>query len=63
LFGIIRGVVIVTVIVMLGTLLTARVAVIGELFGESILVPYIMVLAGFFQDLFGLSAAPVTGTA
>ena len=64
LFGIIRGVVIVTVIVMLGTLVTERVAVIGELFGESILVPYIMVLASFFQDLFGLSVppTPVTGT-
>jgi membrane protein required for colicin V production len=63
LFGIIRGVVIVTVIVMLGALLMTRVAVIGELFGESILVPYIMVLADFFQDLFGLAPAPGAVTA
>lgn len=64
-FGIIRGVVIVTVVVML----TAQLQVTRELYGESILMPYIMVLADFFQDLFGLDeaapalAAPTAGIA
>lgn len=53
LFGIIRGVVIVTIVVML----TAGLEVTRELYGESMLMPYIMVLADFFQDLFGLEPA------
>jgi uncharacterized membrane protein required for colicin V production len=54
LFGIIRGVVIVTVVVML----TAQLDYTREMYGQSILVPYIMVLADFFQNLFGLAAEP-----
>jgi membrane protein required for colicin V production len=53
LFGIIRGVVIVTVVVML----TAGLELTREVYGASILMPYIMVLADFFQDLFGLAPA------
>jgi membrane protein required for colicin V production len=49
LFGIIRGVVIVTVIVAL----TARLEMTREIYGESILTPYIMVLADFSLGLFG----------
>lgn len=52
LFGIIRGLVIVTIIVML----TVRLPVTREPYGESILMPYIMVLADLFEDLFGLAA-------
>jgi membrane protein required for colicin V production len=50
LFGIIRGVVIVTVIVML----TAQLEMTRAIYGESILTPYIMVLADFFLNLFGM---------
>ncbi len=57
LFGIIRGVVIVVVIVML----TSPLEFTRESYGDSILMPYVMVLAGFFQDLFGLTTPePVT---
>lgn len=52
LFGIIRGVVIVTVIVML----TVQLEMTREIYGESNLTPYIMVLADFFLDLFGMEA-------
>lgn len=57
LFGIIRGLVIVTIIVML----TVRLPITREPYGESTLMPYIMVLADFFEDLFGVAAdaAPV----
>jgi membrane protein required for colicin V production len=50
LFGIIRGVVIVTVIVML----TGELEFTRGIYGDSILTPYIMVLADFFLDLFGM---------
>jgi membrane protein required for colicin V production len=53
LFGIIRGVVIVTVVVML----TAGLELTREIYGESILMPYLMVLADFFQELFGIEPA------
>jgi membrane protein required for colicin V production len=56
LFGIIRGVVIVVVIVMM----TAGLDITRELYGESNLMPYIMVLAEFFQNMFGL-APPTLG--
>ena len=59
LFGIFRGVVIVTVVVMM----TLQLEVTRELYGQSILMPYIMVLAEFFQNLFGLTAEPVAPTA
>jgi membrane protein required for colicin V production len=52
LFGIIRGVVIVTVIVAL----TARLEVTRQVYGESILTPYVMVLADFSLGLFGVEA-------
>ncbi|HEY0960945.1 MAG TPA: CvpA family protein [Pseudomonadales bacterium] len=52
LFGIIRGLVIVTIVVML----TARFPATREPYSESVLMPYIMVLAGFFEDLFGMTA-------
>ncbi len=55
LFGIIRGIVIVTVVVML----TAQLDSTREAYGQSILMPYIMVLAQFFQDLFGLAPEAV----
>jgi membrane protein required for colicin V production len=51
LFGIIRGVVIVTLIVMF----TVGLDQTRELYGQSILMPYIMVLAEFFQNMFGLT--------
>lgn len=53
LFGIIRGVVIVTVVVVL----TLQLEFTREVYGESILVPYIMVLGEFFQNLLGLTPA------
>lgn len=59
LFGIIRGVVIVTVVVMM----TSQLEFTREVYGQSILMPYIMVLAEFFQNLFGLTADPVVPTA
>jgi membrane protein required for colicin V production len=52
LFGIIRGLVIVTVMVML----TAPLEFTRELYGQSILLPYFLVMADFFQGLFGLGA-------
>ncbi|MDY6982408.1 MAG: CvpA family protein, partial [Pseudomonadota bacterium] len=55
LFGIIRGLVIVTIIVML----TVRLPITREPYGESILMPYIMVLADLFEDVFGLAADAV----
>lgn len=60
LFGIIRGLVIVTIVVML----TVRFPATREPYGESALMPYIMVLADFFQELFGLGveAAPAAAT-
>jgi membrane protein required for colicin V production len=61
LFGIIRGVVIVTVVVMLTAQL--EVALIREAYGESFLVPYIMMLAGMFQDMFGLTTSESLATA
>jgi membrane protein required for colicin V production len=62
LFGIIRGVVIVTVIVAL----TAPLEITREIYGESILTPYIMELADFSLGLFGVEppqAAPVVDPA
>lgn len=59
LFGIIRGVVIVTVIVMV----TSQLELTRQVYGESTLVPYIMVLAGYFQDLFGLTTETATAVA
>jgi membrane protein required for colicin V production len=50
LFGVIRGVVIVTVIVML----TGSLEMTRAIYGDSILTPYIMVLADFFLNLFGM---------
>jgi hypothetical protein len=49
-FGIIRGVVIVTVIVAL----TVPLEITREIYGDSILTPYIMVFADFFLGLFGM---------
>ena len=61
LFGIVRGVVILTVVVVMGRALSGVVPWIDELFGGSILVPYIMVLADFFLGLFGIAPPmPVT---
>jgi membrane protein required for colicin V production len=52
LFGIIRGIVIVTVIVML----TAGLTQTRDIYGESILVPYVMALAVFLADLLNLES-------
>lgn len=54
LFGIIRGIVIVAVLVMLAALLAARVPAINGILGDSILVPYVMVLAESVQGLLGI---------
>jgi hypothetical protein len=53
--------VIVTVVVMLTAQL--EVALIREAYGESFLVPYIMMLAGIFQDMFGLTTSESLATA
>ena len=59
LFGIIRGVVIVTVIVALTVLLEIT----REMYGDSILTPYIMVFADFFLGLFGMETPPAPSVA
>jgi membrane protein required for colicin V production len=51
LFGIIRGVVIVTLIVMF----TAGLDQTRELYGQSMLMPYVIVLTELFQSMFGLT--------
>jgi membrane protein required for colicin V production len=51
LFGIIRGVVIVTLVVML----TAQLEFTAAWYGESISVPYIMVMADYFRQLLGMT--------
>jgi membrane protein required for colicin V production len=58
-FGIIRGVVIVTVIVML----TAQLDVVSEIYSESILVPHLMIVAEYLREFFDLSMAAATATA
>ncbi|MES2625768.1 MAG: CvpA family protein [Pseudomonadota bacterium] len=55
-FGIIRGVVIVTVIVML----TAQLDVIKDFYSESIIVPYLMIVAEHLREFFDLSMAAAT---
>jgi membrane protein required for colicin V production len=52
-FGIIRGVVIVTVIVML----TAQLGTLNEIYTESVLVPYLMIVAEYLREFFDLSMA------
>lgn len=54
LFGIVRGIVIVTLVVML----TAQLEVTRDWYSESRLVPYALILAEHFQDVLGLSEAP-----
>lgn len=53
LFGIIRGVVIVTLVVAL----TAGMEWTGTLYEQSTLVPYLLVLAQYFQNLLGLAGS------
>ena len=55
LFGIIRGVVIVTLVVML----TAGFEFTGPWYGESLSIPYIMVLADYFRQLLGMTPEAV----
>jgi membrane protein required for colicin V production len=50
-FGIVRGVVIVTVIIML----TAEMEAFMGLYSESILVPHLMIVAEYLRELFDLS--------
>ena len=57
-FGIIRGVVIVTVIVML----TAELDAFTEIYSESILVPHLMIVAEYLREFFDLSMAAATAT-
>lgn len=57
LFGIIRGVVIVTVIVVL----TVQFELTREPYARSTLVPYVLVLAEYFQNLLGLAPVAATG--
>ena len=58
-FGIIRGIVIVTVIVML----TAQFDTASQIYNESIIVPHLMIVADYLRDLFDLSMAAATATA
>lgn len=55
LFGIFRGVVIVTVAVML----TVQIAAVKPWYEDSRTVPYLLVLGEYFQDLLGLSQAAI----
>ena len=55
LFGIIRGVVIVTLVVML----TTGFEFTGPWYGESLSIPYIMVLADYFRQLLGMTPEAV----
>jgi membrane protein required for colicin V production len=57
-FGIIRGVVIVTVVVML----TSQMEITGEIYSTSILVPYLMIVAEHLREFFNLSMAAATAT-
>lgn len=56
LFGIIRGVVIATVLVVIAGMLSARVPALNEILGASILVPYLIELADSFRALIGIEA-------
>jgi membrane protein required for colicin V production len=58
LFGIVRGVVIVTVIIML----TAQINVFMEIYSGSILVPHLMVVAEYLRNLFDLSMTAAATT-
>ena len=58
-FGIIRGIVIVTVIVMV----TAQFDAASQIYNESIIVPHLMIVADYLRDLFDLSMAAATATA
>ncbi len=55
-FGIIRGVVMVTVIVML----TSQLDVARPIYSESIIVPYLMIVAEYLREFFALSLAAAT---
>jgi membrane protein required for colicin V production len=58
LFGIVRGVVIDTVIIML----TAQIDVLMEIYSTSILVPHLMVVAEYLRELFDLSMTTAATT-
>lgn len=57
-FGIVRGVVIVTVVVMLTTQLDA----VKDIYSASVLVPYLMIVAEYLREFFDMSMAAATAT-
>ncbi len=57
-FGIVRGVVIVTVVVML----TAEIEAVMEIYNDSILVPHLMIVAEYLREFFDLSMTAATAT-
>jgi membrane protein required for colicin V production len=57
-FGIIRGIVIVTVVVML----TADIDAVMEIYNDSIFVPHLMIVAEYLRELFDLSLAAASAT-
>lgn len=57
-FGIIRGVVLVTVVVML----TAQLDAVNGIYSASVLVPHLMVVAEYLRQFFDMSMAAATAT-